>query len=165
MFGFLLVDIHIETKNGSQKFGSNCGMNITGQTSIKFQIKSCNDVSLLLGNSGNENSDRPFYTIIVGTEFFQIQSPPSPNSNDSWLGLNCSYYVDLWIFWSTSYLTFKAGTGTNIGDSLIREYQGSYMNEFINYVEVASTYQAYWNLDLPANSKNGKYKYYMRKRH
>lgn len=155
MFVFLLVEIHIETNNGSKEFGSNCGMNITGQTSITFQIKACYDVRILLGNSGTENSDRLFYTVIVGTEFFKIQT-------QLWIlsGLNCSYYVDLWISWST---IFKAGTGTNIGEDIIGTYPGSFMNKYINYVEVVSTYQAYWILELPDNLKNGKYKYYMKK--
>ncbi|VDI42269.1 Hypothetical predicted protein [Mytilus galloprovincialis] len=121
-------------------------MNITGQTSITFQIKACYDVRILLGNSGTENSDRLFYTVIVGTEFLQIQT-------QLWIlsGLNCSDYVDLWISWST---IFKAGTGTNIGEDIIGTYPGSFMNKYINYVEVVSTYQAYWILELPDNLKN-----------
>lgn len=157
MFVFLLVDIHIETNNGSKEFGSNCGMDITGRTSINFKIKACNDASILLGIL---SIDKPSYIVNFGTEFLQVQSPLKI-SNKTWSGLNCSYDVDLWISWY--YPTFKAGTGTNIGKDIIVDYTGSFMNEQINYVEVASTYQAFWILDLPENLQNGKYKYYMRK--
>lgn len=162
MFVFLLVDIHIETNNGLKEFGSNCGMDITGRTSMNFKIKACNDASILLGETGTSSIDKPSYIVHFGTEILQIQSPLLTISN-FWSGLNCSYYVDLWISWSTSYQKFTAGTGSNIGEDIIGVYIGSLMNEHITYVEVASNYQAYWILDLPENSKNGKYKYYMRK--
>lgn len=54
-------------------------------------------------------------------------------------------------------MTIMAGTGTVIGDHMFINYTGVFVVG-INLIEVASTYEAYWMFNFPANSTNGKYK-------
>lgn len=134
-------------------------MNVTGQTSINFKVRSCSEVSI--GLRSEINNEPAIFTVLIGTEVSEILSPVKVlNTSRSGLLVNCDSYVNLWISWTSP--TIKAGTGTYIGEKIFIEYLGLILYEW-NYIEIASINQAYWMFDFPANSKNGKYQCHMRK--
>lgn len=154
---FVFVENHVKTNNETKVLDYTNGLDVIGQTSINFKIKACSEVSIGLRLIFNEPS---ICTVLFGTDFSQIQSGPLTKANVSWSGLNCNCYVNLWISWSG--MTIMAGTGTVIGDHIFINYTGVILDG-INFIEVASTYEAYWMFNFPENSTNGKYKIYEKK--
>lgn len=156
--------MRILTNNGEGTILSGHGLHVTGQQSVYFKVKSCDDafISLL--------DDIPTKLLLVLEVHFQrtmnivitdyansyTRTEQRRQPNSSWSGLDCYSYVPLWVSWFNR--TVKAGAGTKIGGRMLFSWTDINYNANINSVMVSSPNQADWIFDFPAEEITGKIK-------
>ncbi|CAC5386103.1 unnamed protein product [Mytilus coruscus] len=103
-------------------------LDLSGITSLLFEIKTCSYAHVLLSNSDVRNSSKPLYEIIIG--YFNYDSFIIYRADDSLYSgsrnytsvetpniLNCTVYLPFWISWESG--DIELGTGIVVGENVV----------------------------------------------
>ncbi|XP_063411210.1 uncharacterized protein LOC134694143 [Mytilus trossulus] len=108
------------------------GLDISGITTLTFEVKACKDVNIIMSNSDDGNSSKPIYQFIIGgwgNKKSAIQRRRDyPLTNGSFQAFkfdtsdlcNCAEYRPFWI--STTNGVLMIGKGLIVGTNVIAEW-------------------------------------------
>ncbi|VDI24038.1 Hypothetical predicted protein [Mytilus galloprovincialis] len=107
---------------------SRCSLDLSGITSLMFEIKACANGNILLSNSNVRNSSKPLYEILIGdSNYYSIIAYRTDDSfergsymyNESITRdiLNCTVYLPFWISWADG--DIKLGTGILVDQNVL----------------------------------------------
>lgn len=102
-------------------------LDLSGITSLVFEIKRCGRAHVILSSSDVRNSSEPLYGISIGYKtyktFITYRADDSLDSESrnyvSFLNpniLNCTVYQTFWVSWSDG--DIKLGTGNVVGENI-----------------------------------------------
>lgn len=151
--------MHIHSIDGFGILLKDHGLNLTGQQSVFFKVKTCDAALIVFFDDIDMSSDifkvdldRTINIFTYGNEGGKQQQL----ANASWSGLDCNSYVPLWVSWLNR--TIKAGAGTKIGGSILISLTDIDYNANVNNVGVRSLKSADWIFDFLAEEITGKLK-------
>lgn len=137
-------------------------LDLSGITSIMYEVKACKDAFVLLSNSDVKNSTNPLYEIQFGN-FLNSRSRILYRINDSLDAgsrymqykntpniLNCNMYLPFWISWAGGKITY--GTGLVVAENTLDSWIST--NQFaVRGIEVYTSFSETgdWNIHLEGN--------------
>lgn len=151
--------MRILTNNGEGPILRQHGLHVTGQQSVYFKVKACDDAFISLFDDIPTALFHMFEVHFGRTNIVTYGNAGGQQlklTNASWSGLDCNSYVPLWVSWMNR--TIKVGTGTKIAGSILISLTGIHFNANINNITVFSHNQADWIFDFPAEEITGKLK-------
>ncbi|VDI35260.1 Hypothetical predicted protein [Mytilus galloprovincialis] len=108
------------------------GLDLSGITTLTFEVKACNDVTIIMSNSDDGNSSKPIYQFIIGgwrnkisaiqrRSYYSLTQDAYQTFKFNTLGLcQCAEYRPFWI--STKNGVLMIGKGFIIGTNVVAEW-------------------------------------------
>ncbi|CAG2241719.1 unnamed protein product [Mytilus edulis] len=108
------------------------GLDLSGITTLTFKVKACHDASIIMSNSDDGNSSKPFYDFIIGGWYNQKSAIGRRNDDSLTPGskqkkifitpdiCQCDEYRPFWI--STTNGVLMMGKGLIVGINVIAEW-------------------------------------------
>lgn len=128
------------TKVYRYRFLHDMGVDVTGHTSLTFQVKACNDAHIALSQDKGVDS-RNTYEVVIGgwsgrrsviRDCKQCAYKARSNKRQT---VNCKTYLPFWIGWENGII--RVGTGNVVGNGQFMMWNDAGPHD-VNYVAVST---------------------------
>ncbi|XP_063416192.1 uncharacterized protein LOC134697835 [Mytilus trossulus] len=142
---------------------SRCNLDLSGITSLMFEIKACDNGHVLLSNSYVRDSSKPLYEILIGEDnyysviFYRTDDSLEPgsyifNQSNTYNILNCNVYLPFWISWADG--DIKLGTGILVDENVLVSFMNPHHFEVRSIGVFTSHYKlGIWTIQVEVSDK------------
>ncbi|CAG2184807.1 unnamed protein product [Mytilus edulis] len=142
---------------------SRCNLDLSGITSLLFELKACANGHVLLSNSDVKKSSKPLYEILIGdSNYYSVIAyrtddslePGSYIYNESNTPhiLNCTVYLPFWISWADG--DIRLGTGILVDKNVLVSFMNPHHFEVRSIGVLTSHYKlGNWAIQVEVSDK------------
>lgn len=129
------------------------GVDITGHTSITFQVMACNDAHIALSQSKGVDTNNTYEIVIGGWSDQRSvirdckQCAHMDTTYNMAHPIDCNKYLPFWISWANNII--RVGTGSIVGKSQFMMWNDTAPHD-VNYVAVATAWGSpgHWQFNV-----------------